>query len=127
MHVESPRWVYISAGVLLLLGSLATLGFALVAWLRLPGLTRLLIVTAPAFIALNVLASLYNSWTYDFQPQGRYLFPSLVPLAVLLAGTVELEPRWLRTARLLGLAALYLLGLYVVWSVLVASPLLMRK
>jgi hypothetical protein len=29
-------------------------------------------------------ASLYTSFYQDFQPQGRYLFPALVPISVLL-------------------------------------------
>jgi len=35
------------------------------------------------FIVLMICASIYNSWTYDFQPQGRYLFPILGILSVL--------------------------------------------
>jgi len=41
-----------------------------------------------AFIGLVVvmlLLSLWSSWVKDYQPQGRYLFPSLVPVALLLA------------------------------------------
>jgi hypothetical protein len=36
------------------------------------------------FICLMLSASLYHSWTYDFQPQGRYLFPILGMLSVLV-------------------------------------------
>ena len=36
------------------------------------------------FMLLMILASLYHSWTYDFQPQGRYLLPILGILSFLL-------------------------------------------
>ena len=36
------------------------------------------------FISAMILTSLYHSWTYDFQPQGRYLFPLLGILPFLL-------------------------------------------
>lgn len=37
------------------------------------------------FIALTIFTSSYFSWTYDFQAQGRYLFPIYGILALLLA------------------------------------------
>jgi len=36
------------------------------------------------FILLMVFISIYHSWTYDFQPQGRYLFPILGILSILI-------------------------------------------
>jgi hypothetical protein len=125
MTIVSPAWAYRTAGALVTLGVLTTLGFLLLAWKRVPAFTRLLVAASPLFICLNLLASLYNSWTYDFQPQGRYLFPSLIPLAILLAGTMEQEPRWLRRLRLLSWACLYGLGVYVIWSVVLPAPLLL--
>jgi hypothetical protein len=41
-------------------------------------------VATLCFICLMLAASLYHSWTYDFQPQGRYLFPILGMLSVLV-------------------------------------------
>ena len=41
-------------------------------------------VVAILFIATVVLASAYHSWTTDFQPQGRYLFPTLPVVGLLL-------------------------------------------
>lgn len=73
--------------------------------------------TDPPTIALNVLASMHNSWTQWIQTQGRYLFPLLLPLALLMGGTIEFEPRWLRTSRLLGMLVSFVLSLYVLWFV----------
>ena len=117
MTVRSPQWVYFCAAAIALLCSLCTIGFAVRHWNQLPSITRILLILLPPIVALNVLASMYNSWTHDFQPQGRYLFPLLLPLALLIGGTIEFEPRWLRTIRVLGILAMSILSLYVLWSV----------
>jgi uncharacterized membrane protein len=48
------------------------------------------------FVAGTILQSLYNSWTYDNQPQGRYLFP-VIPILLLtwLDVAPKVNPRWL--------------------------------
>jgi 4-amino-4-deoxy-L-arabinose transferase-like glycosyltransferase len=46
--------------------------------------TILHLLTAGAFVTV-VLASLWRSWSFDFQPQGRHLFPVLMPFLVMLA------------------------------------------
>lgn len=38
--------------------------------------------------ALVMAASLHRSWTFDFQAQGRYLFP-ILPMVAFLAGVLE--------------------------------------
>ena len=62
---------------------------------------------------LNLMVVVYINLTFD-QPQGRYMFPSLPALAVLVAMGLEYLPQW--TSRLSrGLAvALALVNLYVV-------------
>ena len=59
------------------------------------------------FAALAILQSLYYSWTYDFQPQGRYLFPVLPIL--LLTWLSAAPPTRRRLVAALGGAA-FLLG-----------------
>jgi hypothetical protein len=68
------------------------------------------------------LISMYHSWTFDYQPQGRYLFSALIPLALILGGTAAGEPRWLQGLRLFIWALLFLLGLYILWVVLLGDP-----
>lgn len=46
-------------------------------------------------ICMMVAASLYHSWTYDFQPQGRYLFPILGILSILFHETREYLNRYI--------------------------------
>ncbi|MBI3963163.1 MAG: hypothetical protein HY335_10435 [Deinococcus sp.] len=85
------------------LGRVFYLGFALIVLSSLQGLGRLLSQLpeklkrradqprAIVFLGLALfttgllLLSLVNSFVNDYQPQGRYLFPALVPISILLA------------------------------------------
>lgn len=127
MTVAAPAWAYGVAAAIVAAGCAATLGVLWARWSQAPPLTRLLVAASPLFIALSFLASLYNSWTYDFQPQGRYLFPALIPLAVLMGGTLELEPGRLRALRIASWLLLYGVGVYVLWSVVLPHPLLVDR
>jgi hypothetical protein len=66
---------------------------------------RWLAAGAALAVAALVAASLYHSWSNDYQPQGRYLFPALAPLALLVCGFDRPSER-LRTALLVVLAGL---------------------
>jgi hypothetical protein len=44
-------------------------------------------------VAICYLQHMYNSLAVDFQPQGRYLFPILVPLGILAAATSRKAPK----------------------------------
>ena len=45
--------------------------------------------------------SVYYSWTTDFQPQGRYLMPSLIPLTYFaITGFKEVMERIFNTKKL---------------------------
>lgn len=121
-NVHSPRWVY----------GLAAAGFGLLALLtywtfirdgrQLPYAVKFLLLAGPVIIVLNVLGSMYNSWQIDFQPQGRYLFPSLVPLSIMLLGTVPFEKPQKQWFRFIILAGLYLLCLYTLYFVVLSEP-----
>jgi hypothetical protein len=41
-------------------------------------------VMVPLFCGVVLLAAAYHSWVSDFQPQGRYLFPALPVLGLLM-------------------------------------------
>jgi len=84
-------------------------------WPQLPATLRRLLVAAPLVILANLAASL--SWsTYAFyQPQGRYLFPSLLPACLLLAGTLDHEDSRRRRLRFASACAALLLS---AWSLL---------
>ena len=92
MDVRLPQWVYRLIAAVFLLRSLSTYGIFIYQRRIAPGSLKLMLLLAPLAIGMSVLGSLYNSWTYDFQPQGRYLFSALAPLAVLMGGTIDMEP-----------------------------------
>jgi len=72
------------------------------------------ILTAGAifFIVLMVCASVHNSWIYDFQPQGRYLFPILGIMSVMVY-----QNRAMLNRHVVGLM-IFLMFLSSVWSFL---------
>ena len=117
MTLRSPQWVYGCAAIIALLCSLCTIGFVIRYPNKVPGITKVLLILIPPTVALSVLASMHNSWIQWIQAQGRYLFPLLIPLALLMGGTIDFEPRWLRTGRLLCMLILFLLSMYVLWFV----------
>ena len=113
----SPGWAYLLAGGLALFAVLLTGATLVTAWKTLPVEARAMLLLAPAVMVLNVLGSALHSWTVDYQPQGRYVFASLVPLALLAGGTWAFDTRWLRVARAAGWAILCALCLYLLWYV----------
>jgi hypothetical protein len=126
-NVPSPSWVY----------GLAALGFSLLAlltywtfirdWQHLPYPVKFLLLAGPMIIVLNILGSMVNSWQIDWQPQGRYLFPSLVPLSIMLLGTVPFEKPPKQLLHWLILAGLYLLCLYTLYFVVLSEPTLIWR
>jgi hypothetical protein len=81
LEFASPRWYYRALGGLYLL----LVGYLAFAVIR--SRDRCLIVTGALvglFAGLVVFVSVWHSWTGDFQAQGRYLFPVLPMLGILL-------------------------------------------
>ena len=99
---------------------------AVMKWSCPPTLLRTLLITAPIAIGLTVLASLYNSWTYDVQPQGRYLFGGLIPLGVLSFGMVPWESQTLRRVRWAIVVFLFGLNVYVLSTAILLNPNLIK-
>ncbi len=79
MKIYAPEWFYGCCSALLL--ALVLLAGAAVWRVRDRG-KWLLAAGTVGFLALAVAQSIYHSWTFDFQAQGRYLFPML-PMALL--------------------------------------------
>lgn len=59
------------------------IGAAIVGWILLHGLSRRDYAVIGTAFGINLLASLWFSISYDFQPQGRYLFPALAVATAL--------------------------------------------
>jgi len=124
MNVESsPRARQVAGAAFAALAS-ATYLFAVLRWRTLPESLQVGLVVAPLFVVLAVLLSLLNSWRVDEQPQGRYLFDALMPAAIIMAGTIALEPRWLRGVRAAAFAVLFVLCQIVLWTTVVFNPAL---
>ena len=80
MTLDSAPAYYLFMGALYL----ALLGFIGAALRRYPWSDALFVVAVFGVAILVLLVSAYHSWTVDFQPQGRYLFPILPMLAFIL-------------------------------------------
>jgi hypothetical protein len=80
MSLRGPGVYYAVMGVLYT-ALLVMIGFG---FRKLPRREVVLGVAVLAACAAVILLSAYHSWTADFQPQGRYLFPVLPMLAFVL-------------------------------------------
>jgi uncharacterized membrane protein len=86
MNVISPIWVYL----------LAYITVCVLVIINLSRLIRhrgniyigiwLCLIASPIILAANLYGVLFASLHIDFQPQGRYLMASLIPLSFILAG-----------------------------------------
>lgn len=63
-----------------------TVGF----WVSSPA-TRILLIIGLMFIGAAVLQSMFYSWTYGFQAQGRYIFPAIPILAATCASVNQTQ------------------------------------
>jgi hypothetical protein len=126
MNVRNPNWIYKLAGLGALLAICATTLSASIHWSKLSYPLQISIVLSPVIITLNTIASMVRSLHVGFQPQGRYLFPALVPVALIVTGTVPSESRKLKMTRLLLFAVLYLACLYSLVTTVLLNPALSR-
>jgi hypothetical protein len=122
MDVLLPESVYTSIAVVVLVSLLVTCGTLLYRRRTAPGSLKLLVLLAPFVIGLSIATSLFNSWIYDVQPQGRYLFSALTPLAVLMGGTVDIEPSVISDLRAGVWIALLLFSVYLLWHFVLYNP-----
>jgi len=114
MNVFHAQGVYVFVAGLVLLNVALTLRTALQKWRQLALELRRLLLVAPCVIAANFLLSLRWSAEIFYQPQGRYLFSSLLPAALLLVGTLNHE-KALKRVRLASAALALML---CAWSLL---------
>lgn len=52
---------------------------------RIPFYTVLLYISIAAVAVITVFLSIYNSYFNDFQPQGRYCYPALIPAVLVVS------------------------------------------
>jgi hypothetical protein len=91
MNVFHAKGVYVGVGLLALLNVALTARTAWRRWTDLPAELRRLLLAAPCVMLANFVLSLRWAVEVFYQPQGRYLFPALIPAALLLVGTLAHE------------------------------------
>jgi hypothetical protein len=124
MTVILPAWIYAAVGYTALALLLMTLLAVCVYKNRMTWQTIVCIISALGLIAFNLFGSMFHSLYYDWQPQGRYLFASLVPIFFLCLGMWMNEGRWWRILHGLVLLMLVSLSGYVLIAYAVMSPIL---
>ncbi len=124
MTEHAPRLAYALALAALGLNGLLTTRTALRHWRAVPGALKFALLMGVSMSVLGVLASMAYSWINDYQPQGRYLFPMLVPLALWLGGAWALETNTVRALRLVSAAAAVAVSCYALWHSVINNPLL---
>ncbi len=124
MVVPAPIPAYALAAAMLGLNALLTLRPARAHWRALPSAWKVAVALGGVMSLGVALAAAYYSWIWDFQPQGRYLFPMLIPMALWFAGLWAWETPRLRALRLASAALLLALSFYTLWTVVLRHPLL---
>ncbi|MDY6994371.1 MAG: hypothetical protein SVR94_17445, partial [Pseudomonadota bacterium] len=84
MSIISPRDYYILMGILYA-GFLSFLALSVLFSKKLKAIS--LMIISLSFVGLMIFISSYHSWTCDFQPQGRYWFPVMAILGLLIYQT----------------------------------------
>jgi 4-amino-4-deoxy-L-arabinose transferase-like glycosyltransferase len=95
LTIPLPEWAYVIVGAITIA---SILGFAVSLFKQEAWRSRLSLMHVAAFLLLPAFLglSLFRSWAHDFQAQGRYLFPAMLPFLGFLAVGV-LQPfrgRW---------------------------------
>jgi hypothetical protein len=108
MTLRMPGLAYRVAEIVL--GAVG-LGGLLVLFLRRDQTARRWLVALGALVTISLALHVYNSMVNDFQPQGRYLFPVLVPCALYGGWVASRHPALLRG---LTLVVLLILGLLLI-------------
>lgn len=113
MNLWMPRGMYLLYDVL---GLLAACGLVW-GWIRrkIEWRLALILLTMPI---LNLLIVIYINLSFN-QPQGRYMFPSLPAIGLLVALGFEGLPGWRRPVRLCLVTGLLLLNIFIltVWLI----------
>ena len=107
-------WLYRAYGALLLLGVAG-------AWTGMKRIARSMRIILLGAVGLVLLQTLYYNLEF-VQWQGRYFFPALIPLAlIVVCGATRWLRRWAgaRWLLTLGLAGLAVVDLYLLFRVIV--------
>jgi len=109
-EIEVSTWGYLLASIAVLLS--VGLSLSSLIHYQIPGLIRVAMLSTSGILLISILASLYNSLYIDFQPQGRYLFGTFLPIAFILVGPIPYERGWRRYLRAVLFGVMYLACIY---------------
>lgn len=126
MNVPNPAWVYAVAGLGAVVAACMTTLRVTLQWADLPGPLQSALALSPLILLSNIGASMAQSLYVGFQPQGRYLFPSLIPVSLMLSGGRYSKLRTNRLLRKAVFGILYLVCLYSLVATVLLSPKLSR-
>jgi hypothetical protein len=84
LTIALPSWAYWMTGILVGL-AMAGAVFGLARLKPRPGREAWVHVVTVGLVPALMALSLYRSWAIDFQAQGRYLFPAMLPFVALVA------------------------------------------
>ena len=88
MEFHATSVIYVFYGLVFGVGAVAFAAFAvykLIKKRKIEFNTMLLYSCAAAVSAITVFLSIYNSYFNDFQPQGRYCYPALIPIVLVVS------------------------------------------
>jgi len=115
MNLRLPDWLYLPFGLLTLL---AIVGYL---WRALQHqFDSHLILILLTFPMLSLAITIYINLSFS-QPQGRYLFPALGAIALLVGLGLEGLPFWSKRLTYYLLGSLFLLNLYIVGTVIIPA------
>jgi hypothetical protein len=124
MSVVLPGWIYAAVAYTALGLLMVTLAAVGVFRKRLSWQVMLCVASAGGLILFNLAGSMFHSLYYDWQPQGRYLFASLVSVFFLCFGTWMNEGRWWRAVHTVVLLLLIPLSGYILIEYITLNPAL---
>lgn len=115
MNLRLPDWLYLPFG---LLAAMAILGYFWRGFQR--QIDRRLTLILLTFPILSLAITVYINLSFS-QPQGRYLFPALGAIALLVGLGLEGLPFWSKQLTYYMLGILLLVNLYIVGAIIIPA------
>lgn len=117
MALFSPFLIYLTAGAMIFFAFSISVASSVLHWRSINNLRRWILIFSPLLFAVNIGASIYHSMHIDFQPQGRYLFCTLIPFCLFLTGVVCNEGRHIQLVRICIFTILYILTMVNLYTI----------
>lgn len=119
MTYFAPNITYATVASALLVALLVYIHNALSASKRYRELLLMLLITLFILLALVIGNAYVNAALYDYQPQGRYLFPIIAPLVTFLALALKFQKK--------NLSIVYIFWFIEIYLLLAMASIIMRN